>query len=603
MSEKDWHDLLIRTGFSGIDIAFHDYQQASCHEKSLIISSAQSESSLVGVLNSALQIYIVIDASFSAQLNFAQDIQNRLNPNNPGQCSIVSLREAAQLTESSSEYFVVYLLELEEPFLYDIDEADFDLLQKSLLYPRRVLWITPAGGDSPSHPGHGMFNGLARTLRSENIQLLCVSLALDRTAGLGMKADNESHVMYVVDILHKMVSRKIDDMEPEYIERDGLLCINRIIPSTHLNRAVHTFDKPQQREQPFGHGSQLTLTVANPGMSHSLLFIEDEKYSRPLAPGEVEIEVKSAGITFTDCLTVLGRLKKDTIGEECTGVVSRVGLACVNDFQPGDRVCAAVLDCFRTFVRSDSMLVTKIPPSLSFQDASSVPVAGVTAHYALIETARLRSGETTLIHAAAEATGQFAIQMAQEIGAVVYVTVDTHEKKLLLKETYGIPEDHILSSHNVSFAQGIMRLTRNKGVDVILNSLSGELLTASWDCIASFGRFIEIGKKDIDSHANLPMFPFRKNVSFGAVDLDHLRNERPMAFRKSLLAVIKMLTEYHVKVPTPLHNYSISDIEAAFQFTQSGEHTGKTVVDFQTEAPVQVGGLPRSVLDHGIKWY
>ena len=197
-------------------------------------------------------------------------------------------------------------------------------------------------------------------------------------------------------ILRKIVSQGLKDMEPEYVERDGLLHINRMTPLEHLNELVQAFEKPQQKKQAFGHRPPLALTVSNPGMLDSVLFVEDEDQPRPLAPGEVEIEVKAAGINFMDCLTVLGRVTKSTIGGECAGVVSRVGSACEKDFQPGDRVCAAILNCFRTFARSDPMLVTKITDDLSFQHASSVPVTGVTTHYALTEFARLQGASQCL---------------------------------------------------------------------------------------------------------------------------------------------------------------------------------------------------------------
>ena len=116
-------------------------------------------------------------------------------------------------------------------------------------------------------------------------------------------------------------------MEPEYVERDGLLHINRIVPMENLHQAVQIFDKPQQREQAFGLGPPLALTIANPGMLDSLLFVEDEDQTKPLASGEVEIEVKAAGVNFMDCLTVLGRVNKSTIGGECVGVIGRVGSA------------------------------------------------------------------------------------------------------------------------------------------------------------------------------------------------------------------------------------------------------------------------------------
>lgn len=365
-----------------------------------------------------------------------------------------------------------------------------------------------------------------------------------------------------------------------------MLNINRMVEAGLLNQEIHIKTTPQPKVQPFGQGPPLALTVSNPGLLDSLHFIEDFGHLKPLAPDEVEIEVKAVGVNFMDCLAALGRVNKGTIGGECAGVVSRVGSN--SEYKPGDRVCAPVLDCFKTYARSHSQLVMDIPANLSFAEAGSIPVTGVTSHYALVEFARLQKGESILIHPATGGTGQMAIQIAQYVGAEVYATVGSEEKKHLLMDLYGLPEDHIFDSRNTSFAQGLLRMTQNRGVDVILDSLSGESLLASWGCIASFGRFIEIGKKDIHSHAKLPMYEFRKNTSLGAVDLDHMYVERRSLFRRSMLAVGSLITEKKMHVARPLQVYSVSEIEGALRHMQSGKHMGKIVVEVETEMPVQV---------------
>ena len=180
VSEADWDDILSKTGFSGVDTSFRDYQEASCHEMSLIISTAAPESSLVQDPAPVHKFSIVINTLSPAQSILALEIKDRLDPSKQEKCSITSLQEAALITKNSREYCMVYLLELEEPFLYGIDQENYTLLQISLSHAHQILWITSAGGDSPSHPGFGMFDGLARVLRSENTQLACVTLALDK---------------------------------------------------------------------------------------------------------------------------------------------------------------------------------------------------------------------------------------------------------------------------------------------------------------------------------------------------------------------------------------------------------------------------------------
>ena len=109
----------------------------------------------------------------------------------------------------------------------------------------------------------------------------------------------------------------------------------------------------------------------------------------------------------------------------------------------------------------------------------------------------------------------------------IYVTVGTPEKATYLAETCHIARDHIFNSRDASFYPAIMQGTGGKGVDLVLNSLSGELLHLSWKCLASFGSFIELGKRDFNGHGKLNMETFGSNRSFSGVDLGQLCTQRP----------------------------------------------------------------------------
>lgn len=109
----------------------------------------------------------------------------------------------------------------------------------------------------------------------------------------------------------------------------------------------------------------------------------------------------------------------------------------------------------------------------------------------------------------------------------IFVTVGNQEKRQYLVDTFNISGDRIFNSQNASFLPDIMRATEGKGVEIVLNSLSGELLHASWKCVRPFGKMIEIGKRDLRGHAQLRMDPFEANRAFFGVDLVGLSKERP----------------------------------------------------------------------------
>lgn len=161
---------------------------------------------------------------------------------------------------------------------------------------------------------------------------------------------------------------------------------------------------------------------------------------------------------------------------------------------------------------------------------STLPFVFATALYGLCDRANIRSGESVLIHAGAGGVGIAAIQIAQIKGATVYATVSTEEKKDYLVNTFGVKRENIFNSRDSSFLPAVMAATNGKGVDVILNSLIGDLLHDSWRCCARFGRFVEIGKRDITDAGKLDMQVFKRNVTFTAFDVSELCDVHDRAF-------------------------------------------------------------------------
>lgn len=170
----------------------------------------------------------------------------------------------------------------------------------------------------------------------------------------------------------------------------------------------------------------------------------------------------------------------------------------------------------------------------------------------------------------------------------IFATVGSEEKKQLLIEKFDIPESHIFHSRSTFFAQGIKRLTSGYGVDVVLNSLAGDSLRASWECIAPYGRFIEIGKTDILANSALPMSRFANNVTFAAVNLYHIVQASPMMSRDLMGKILDLVFKGDLNVPTPLHLFPMSQTEKAFRFMQSGKNTGRILLVASGDERVEV---------------
>lgn len=318
---------------------------------------------------------------------------------------------------------------------------------------------------------------------------------------------------------------------------------------------------------------------------------EDETYYTPLQDDWIEVQVKAVGLNFKDVLVALGNLNENKLGVDASGIVTRVGKN-VTTFKPGDRVMTASCDTFATYLRFPSQGAIAMPESMSFEDAASMPLIFLTAYYALVTAGGLVKGETILIHAAAGGVGQAAIILAKHIGCEIFATVGSEEKKQLIISQYGIPEDHIFSSRDTSFAKGIMRATGGRGVDAVLNSLAGEALRLSWHCLAKFGRFLEIGKADLFANTGLDMKPFLDNKSYIGVNLlDFENNPTPRAVAL-WTDVARLIQSSSLKPVSPVQLFTMADVEKAFRYMQTGKHMGKVVV--RVDEADMVPAVPRT---------
>jgi NADPH:quinone reductase-like Zn-dependent oxidoreductase/SAM-dependent methyltransferase len=578
--KEQWDALLSENGFSGIDCLFQDYEHNSCHELAIMVTTAVSTQKFQQTTE-ALRTVLLLDLESPLQVDVAKHIRCQLQCERAEECLIVSLEEVL-LVENPKSAFFIFLPEIEKPYINGLDTSNFRLLQHVASTARQLLWVTHVNTGVESSPELDMANGLARVLRSEDSNRTIITLSLE-CADVDLLAAAKT----IVKVLTTNISAAPEDRETEYVERNGQILISRAFEAKMLDREIYEKRVPQPREQSLNEEKYLSLEIGTPGLLDSLYFVHDLEHSKTLGAEDIEVEVRCFGLQFRNVLIALGRMNEETIGSEFAGTVTRVGTNC-DFFRVGDRVCAGITGTWKTYTRCNAQLAVKLPDGLTWEDAASFPISAITAYHSFVELAHLQKGESVLIHAGSGSTGQLAIQIAQHIGAEVFVTVGFDEKKQLLMNEYNIPDDHIFYSRDAAFAKGIIRMTNDRGVDVVLNSLSGESLIASWESIAPYGRFIEIGKRDIDTNSGLPMSSFSKNVTFSALAVDHIIRDRPSVIRKCLVTVMGML-EKKILVPArPLNRFSISEIQEAFRFMQGGRSSGKIVLSLKATDRVPV---------------
>ncbi|KAG0652505.1 Reducing polyketide synthase [Hyphodiscus hymeniophilus] len=469
----------------------------------------------------------------------------------------------------------IVLAELNHSLLANITPEEFAYVQKLFTTAKGVLWIVQGAYQESLEPDLNMITGLARTIRQET-QLKFATIDIDSRP---KDFANVSKVITrVLTTVFSSASTTVD-CEMEYMERGGVLYVPKVVEDHQMSKFVHQqlHESEPELQLLYQKDRPLKLKIGSPGLLDTLHFIDDYTLSNSLPDNYVEIEVKAVGLNFKDVMIAMGQLVNEHIGVECSGVIARVGSS-ILDLKVGDRVCAIAEGSFASYIRCPSTSVARIEDSLSFETASTIPLIWSTAYYSMISVGRLEKGESVLIHAAAGGVGQAAICLAQMVGAEIFVTVGSLDKKRHLMKEYNIPEEKIFFSRDTSFSSQVMAATKGRGVDVVINSLAGDALLATWQCLASFGRFVEIGKRDIVGNTRLEMAQFAKNVTFTSVDIIIVLTERPLLMQKILVEVFNLYRQGVVKPITPLTTLPISDVESGFRLLQSGKNLGKIAI-------------------------
>lgn len=337
----------------------------------------------------------------------------------------------------------------------------------------------------------------------------------------------------------------------------------------------------------------VSLEVGQIGRMDSLHYQEFERKAE-LAPDEVEIRNYAACLNLKDGLKVIGQLSEKAtkgsyyernIGHEAAGVITRVG-ANVKDFKVGEEiVLAAPEGCLRSYVVSVPTYYLRKPKNISFEDSLMV-VPYMTVLYSLRNRAQLQRGEKILIHNGTGGVGLAAIQYAQYVGAEIFTTAGSEEKREHLRNL-GIK--HIYDSRSLDFVKQIKEDTNGYGVDVVINAIAGEALYQSFELLASYGRFVEIGKRDISENTGLPMQQFNNNITFHGIDVDRLMMEKP-AVVQAIHRDIEKFYEEGVFKAVNTHLFDAKDAAEAFNFMLQSKHIGKVVINFkdqQVEVPVK----------------
>ena len=437
--------------------------------------------------------------------------------------SELHLQDDPSLSELTPKSTILVLGEICQPLLAKATESQWTAIQTIIQRECNLLWVTRGSQMTVDSPLNAICHGMFRTIRAEEPLLRLVTLDVESNT-LEALPQTISAIDRVLSDVH---SQSFASSESEYVERRGLLHVSRIWPDEAVNRASREDNSLGRAPVPTKlHACEATFRLVSEklGTLDSLAFIEVGDGKPPvLGPNEVEVEIFASGCNFKDVAVAMGIVPEDQtrLGLDGAGLVVRLGDA-VKDRHVGQRVAVLRNGCYANRTIASSEATFPIPDFMMFEEAATLPVVFGTSIYGLYHLANLQRRQRVLIHSAAGGIGLACIQLCQRLDCEIFVTVGNTEKRVFLEHEFGIPDNHIFSSRSTSFGRSIQDATQGYGVDVVMNSLTGEMLHESWRLLAPGGTMVEIGKRDILDRNWLPMDPFSHNRSFRSLDLSTL---------------------------------------------------------------------------------
>ncbi|KAI0172944.1 KR-domain-containing protein [Hypoxylon sp. FL1284] len=499
-----------------------------------------------------------------------------------------------------------------EEFLASMTQNEMDLLRAITNSVAQLIWLTSANIMDEPNPNLSLTSGFSRALVMEQPSLQFI------VTDVGSIIDLRSNTTSICESVGKILAPGQDVDDREFVHHNGLLYVSRLGPDLAVNEL---FRKRLGLQEAV---SEMTLSAAQPaklsigrvGVTETIHFQEVREPVTSPPSGFADVAVKAVSLNAKDVYALNGRVetKTGTSAIEFGGLVTAVGPD-VTHIQPGDRVVVCIPNTFSTTERVPAWSAHKLLPHEDLKVMVTLPTIYCAALYALRDRTGLRAGESVLIHSGAGAFGIAAITMAQWISAIVYTTVGSPEKRKFVVSKLGVPAENIFHSRNESFVEGLSTATGGRGVDVAINSLVGDLMHASWRCVAKFGRFVELGKQELVDAGKLEMHVFLRNATFTAFDLTDMIYQDDEFYRDKLFNLEKdvfgMYRSGEIK-PPPIKVFDVGEIAQAYRYFLLKEWIGKVVAPskyltkFDAEKTYLLvgclGGLGRSLSGWMMNW-
>lgn len=587
LTRDGWREALCHASFDGIEFASYDHDGPLPRTSVIISKAVEGQANGVHATAPSAQEVCILTPELGNTASLLYHDLARTFRDRGFSCSTKQLDSLTADDIAPDDTLYVILDSLEDPVLLDPSAELFEGIRALLTTPEaRICWVNyheSLGSEVTAMKGLAV--GAARSIRRENEGMRFITLDIHEMI---LQPDIISGAVdYIVRVVTACLLPATADQirDSEFSLRQGRLMVPRLHTDKVFNHWADRLNNEDQIEPtPFQGGDPLKFHVGIPGLLNSLCFTCDPRPTLPLPEDEIQVEAKAFGVNFRDVFIALGQMPPTRpMAGEVAGVVTAVGSGdfVQKTYKVGDRVIGLLGPAYSSYTRMNGLHCQKLPDSVGMIEGASIHTVFLTTYYGLLEIARLEKGQSILIHSASGGVGQAAVQIAQHTGATIYATVGSAEKREFVANGYGVTKEHIFSSRSAprSIKNKIMQLTANRGVNVVINSMAGEMLAESWECLAPLGVHIELGKADIYKKNSLSMAPFDRNLTFAAIDLTVLLETIPEKMFRLLGHILELFDQGVFTPVKPLNVLPLDQIETAFRLIAERKHMGKVILE------------------------
>ncbi|KAI1015613.1 hypothetical protein LB503_009786 [Fusarium chuoi] len=466
--------------------------------------------------------------------------------------------------------------------IYNWTETEFNAFHNIHQVAKGILWISRSVHMDPMNPKGAPVIALARTLMSE--EPLKTFVTFDLSLSTPLNSSSAVQNINKVFLQAFVADQGSGPRELEYAERNGVICVPRLVPIGPLNDVVENGISSKITQVSFhGYPRHLKLHVSKPGFTDdSLVFAAGTRYAPQ--PREVEVIFESAPLDFIDLETAMGKTLESEVGTEICGRIGRIGRN-VSGFMTGDLVSGLVTSgSVQSNVNIDSRFVSKWSSRLSFSHF-------VKAFHCFDKVGRLGRGKSVLIHAGASGVGMAAIKVAFALSAEVFATVmgPNPEKQRTFLEEAGVKKANIVNADSDLFTT-VVRNRSGHGVDLVYNATQRHI-EDNFKCVRRGGIVVQFSCRlpspppvhVLSSDVSLVNFDLQNMLKYDADYVGELVNELGRRVDSSSDDLGNDLP-----LPVPIANIDINRIKKAFELIEKDPFFGLVSITGGPDATPQV---------------